>query len=73
MSNHNNNNNNDNSNNNNAKNSPRAGMTGLAGHEIGSGVVEAVVVDATPVMVPLVSTWSGMIPYGSGQSEEDTS
>lgn len=37
------------------------------------GVVEAVVVDATPVMVPLVSTWSGMIPYGSGQSEEDTS
>lgn len=42
MSNHNNNNNNDNSNNNNnAKNSPRAGMTGLAGHEIGSGVVEA--------------------------------
>ncbi|OWZ62705.1 hypothetical protein AYX14_06867 [Cryptococcus neoformans] len=43
MSNHINNNNNDNSNNNNnnTKNSPRAGMTGLAGHEIGSGVVEA--------------------------------
>lgn len=41
MSNHNNNNNDNSNTNNNTKNSPRAGMTGLAGHEIGSGVVEA--------------------------------